>query len=82
MGFIIVEVCEANPLSSLDLDSLEERYPGVSVLQSECMSRCGLCAHNIYAYVNGRIVFANDVETCMQRICAQIEHDMAEMDEV
>lgn len=82
MGFIIVEVCESNPLSSLHLDFLEKRYLGVSVLHSECMSHCGLCEHNIYAYVNGQIVFANDTQTCIERICQRIEHVIAELNEV
>lgn len=82
MGFIIVEVCDSNLVSRLDLESLETRYPGVTILRSECMSRCGLCEFNAYAYVNGHIIFAKDEETCMTRICARIEQELAEMDEV
>lgn len=82
MGIIIVEVCDSNWMAGFDLDDLESIYPGVSVLHSECMSRCGMCEHNAYAYVNGKIVFAKDAETCYKRIRGRIEYEIALMDEV
>lgn len=82
MGFIIVEVCDSNPASALNLEFLETLYPGVTVLRSECMSKCGLCEHNVYAYVNGQIVFAKDANTCMAQICVQIEQELADLGEV
>lgn len=82
MGFIIVEVCESNWICDLNLESLEELYPGVSVLRTECLSRCGLCRQSPYAYVNGHIVFAKDAQTCFEKVKARIEYELALLDEV
>lgn len=67
-GVIIVEVCESNPMNCSELEELEFTYPGVVLLQTECLSRCGLCEHNAFVYVNGEIVFARDRTTCMARL--------------
>ncbi|UNO48837.1 YuzB family protein [Alicyclobacillus acidoterrestris] len=77
MDIVLVEVCDSNPISLLDLEALEGMYPGVTVLRTECLSQCGLCAHNAYAYVDGNIVFAKDPETCLARIRQRIEQHLA-----
>lgn len=76
MGIVIVEVCESNFISQLNLESLEALYPGVSVLRTDCLSKCGVCQYNAYAYVNGQIVFAKDVQTCFERIQAKVEEEL------
>ncbi|MFB5193132.1 DUF1450 domain-containing protein [Alicyclobacillus fastidiosus] len=81
MDIVLVEVCDSNPISNLNLEELEVEYPGVSVLRTECLSKCGLCEHNVYAYVNGHIVFAKDPDTCLKRIRSRIERDLAWLDE-
>lgn len=82
MGIIVVEVCDSNWMSGFDLEDLEVLYPGVSVIRSECMSKCGMCEHNAYAYVNGKIVYAKDAEMCFKRIKERIEYEFSLMDEV
>jgi len=76
-GVIVVEVCVSNPLSAYPLAALEEEFPGVSVLESECLSLCGLCQHNAYAYVNGKLVFAKDAKTCYERLRQRIAEEQA-----
>ncbi|GMA56880.1 uncharacterized protein YuzB (UPF0349 family) [Alicyclobacillus sacchari] len=71
-GVIVVEVCASNPLAAYPLGELEEEFPGVTVLETECLSLCGLCQHNAYAYVNGRLVFAKDPKTCYERLRQRI----------
>ncbi|WAH37625.1 DUF1450 domain-containing protein [Alicyclobacillus dauci] len=81
MGIVIVEVCDSSLMSGFNLEELESLYPGVSVLRSECLSKCGLCHVSPYAYVNGHIVFDRDPDTCYEKIKQRIEYEFALMDE-
>ena len=77
MGIVIVEVCEVNPASGLDLDSLEETYAGVSVMRTQCLSNCAQCASVPYAYVNGELLTAHDRETLWNNLRQAIETELA-----
>ncbi|MDB5085404.1 MAG: hypothetical protein JWN30_2290 [Bacilli bacterium] len=77
IGFVLVEVCDSNWVSALDLEDLEQQYPGVSVLRSECLSLCEFCRESAYALVNGEIVSAATAEQCLIRIKEKIEQELA-----
>jgi len=56
---------------------LETEYPEVSVIQTDCLSFCGMCAGSPYAMVNGHRVFAKTPEECLVKIREQIEKELA-----
>ncbi|GAK08158.1 DUF1450 domain-containing protein [Geomicrobium sp. JCM 19038] len=64
MGIIIVELCQSNAITKLEIESiLEEKYPEVDVIESECLSTCGLCALRPFALVNGNRIFGDSLKS-------------------
>ncbi|AZK49022.1 DUF1450 domain-containing protein [Paenibacillus lentus] len=80
MGIVVVEVCDSNLLSSLELEQLEEEYPEIAVLRLDCLSLCGLCKLRPYAMVNGKRVFAKTAGECVQLIKQTIEEELRAFD--
>ncbi|KEO84406.1 DUF1450 domain-containing protein [Tumebacillus flagellatus] len=76
MGIVIVEVCDVNPASALDLEQLEEDNPGVSAIRTPCLSNCTMCASTPYAYVNGELIAHEDRETLWTMIKAAVEQEL------
>lgn len=76
MGIVVVEVCDSNLMSALELEDLEEEYPEIAVLRSDCMNLCGLCKLRPYAMVNGNKVFAKTTEECIALIRQSIEEEL------
>jgi uncharacterized protein YuzB (UPF0349 family) len=81
MGIVIVEVCDVNPASGLDLEKLEEEFPGVTVIRTPCLSNCTQCASLPYAYVNGEILTADDRESLLDRIKQAIAKELQDWEE-
>ncbi|MFD2168803.1 DUF1450 domain-containing protein [Tumebacillus lipolyticus] len=77
MGIVIVEVCDVNPASGLELESLEIKYPGTSVIRTPCLSNCSQCAQHPYAYVNGEIYWADTTDQLWNKLQAAIEQELA-----
>ncbi|WP_188383248.1 DUF1450 domain-containing protein [Ornithinibacillus halotolerans] len=78
MGIVVVEVCDGNAITTLDLEEiLEKEYPEVAVLSSDCLSFCGLCRVKPYAIVNNRRIFGKTPEECLDKIRAAIEEELA-----
>ncbi|TCP59484.1 uncharacterized protein YuzB (UPF0349 family) [Tumebacillus sp. BK434] len=77
MGIVIVEVCDVNPASGLDLESLESAYPGTSVIRTSCLSNCSECALHPYAYVNGEIHWAETTDELWNTIKTAIAAELA-----
>ncbi|WP_251551113.1 DUF1450 domain-containing protein [Neobacillus muris] len=78
MGIVVVEICDSNLMSLLDLEAiLEAEYPEVAVLRNECMSFCGMCAKRPYAIVNGKRIFAKTQEECLTLIREKIEEELS-----
>uniref|UniRef100_UPI00403F047C DUF1450 domain-containing protein n=1 Tax=Niallia sp. XMNu-256 TaxID=3082444 RepID=UPI00403F047C len=78
MSVIIVEICESNTITKFDLETiLESEYPEVSVLETDCLSFCGMCARSPYAMVNGKRIFAKTPEECLVKIRKQIQEELA-----
>lgn len=78
MGVVVVEVCDGNLITELDIESIiESEYPEVAVLMNECLSFCGMCAVRPYAIVNGTRVFAKTPEEALDKIRTKIEEELA-----
>jgi len=78
MGIVIVDICSSSLIHAQHLEKiLEEEYPEVAVLESSCLSFCGMCARLPYAIVNGKRVFAKTQEECIELIKQQIEEELA-----
>lgn len=79
MGIVIVEVCDGNIITSVDIeDIIEGEYPEVAVLINDCLSYCGLCALRPYAIVNNKRVFGETIEECLNKIREEIEKELAQ----
>jgi uncharacterized protein YuzB (UPF0349 family) len=76
MGIVIVEVCDVNPASGLDLEQLEQEYPGVSVIRTPCLSNCTQCAAVPYAYINGEFVSATDPQALWNELKLAIVEEL------
>ncbi|MDR9854197.1 DUF1450 domain-containing protein [Paenibacillus sp. VCA1] len=77
MGIIIVEICDGSLIREIDIaDLLEAEYPEVAVLESTCLSFCGICARRPYALVNGKRIFAKTAEECLDLIRQCIEKEL------
>lgn len=77
MGIVVVEICDSNLMSALELEHLEELYPEIAVLRADCMNLCGLCKLRPYALVNGKRVIGKTTEECIENIKAAIEAELA-----
>ncbi|RTR36303.1 DUF1450 domain-containing protein [Robertmurraya yapensis] len=78
MGIVIVDICDASLIKALDIEAiLEEEYPEVAVIESSCLSFCGMCAKRPYAIVNGKKIFAKTAEECLELIKKQIEIELS-----
>ncbi|WP_019156256.1 DUF1450 domain-containing protein [Robertmurraya massiliosenegalensis] len=78
MGIVVVEICDGSLINELPIEEiLEEEYPEVAVLESSCLSFCGMCAKRPYAIVNGKRIFAKTAEECLELIKKQIEIELA-----
>jgi uncharacterized protein YuzB (UPF0349 family) len=80
MGIVIVEVCDVNIASGLDLESLETKYSGTSVIRTPCLSNCSQCALRPYAYVNGEIYWAETTDALWDALQKAIEQELAELE--
>lgn len=76
MGIVVVEVCDSNLLSALELENLEEEFPEVAVLRLDCLGLCGLCKLRPYAMVNGSRVSGKTTEECLDQIRLKIQEDL------
>lgn len=73
---VVIEVCDVNSAAALDLESIEETYPGVSVIRNPCLSQCAQCAVAPFAYINGEILTGTDKETLLQDLKAAVEAEL------
>lgn len=78
MGIVIIDVCSANLLTSIDIEGIiEGEFPEAAVVTNSCQSVCGLCAKAAYAYVNGKMIHGKTPEECLERIRKQIIKELA-----
>ncbi|MFC4023460.1 DUF1450 domain-containing protein [Oceanobacillus longus] len=78
MGIVVVEVCDGNAITTLDIEGIiEAEFPEVAVLMNECLSFCGLCALRPYALVNNKRVSGKTPEECLGKIREQIKKELA-----
>ncbi|GAE26775.1 hypothetical protein JCM9140_2871 [Halalkalibacter wakoensis JCM 9140] len=78
MGIVVVEICDGNIITDIDIEKIiEEEFPEVAVIESSCLSFCGMCAKRPYAIVNGKRIFAKTVDECLIKIRKQIQSELA-----
>ena len=78
MGIIVVEICDGSLITQIDVEAiLENEFPEVAVLESSCLSFCGMCAKRPYAIVNGKRIFAKTPEECLDLIREHIKTELA-----
>ncbi|MGM8211497.1 DUF1450 domain-containing protein [Virgibacillus sp. W0430] len=78
MGIVIIDICDGNAITTLDIEEILEReFPEVAVLINECLSYCGLCAIRPYALVNGKRVIGKTPEDCLDKIRAAIKEELS-----
>ena len=76
--FIIVEVCDANLFTTIDIEKVtEEEFPEVAVIINQCLSFCGLCRAVPYAIVNNKRVFGKTPEECLDKVRAAIKEELS-----
>ena len=77
MGIVIIDVCSANQLTKLDIESiLEDEFPEVAVVINQCLSYCGLCGRNPFAHVNGKLIAGRTVEQCLDKIRDAVQKEL------
>jgi len=78
MGIVVVEVCDSNAITTLNIEEIiESEFPEVAVLTNECLSFCGLCRVRPYALVNNKRVFGKTPEECLENIREQVKKELA-----
>jgi uncharacterized protein YuzB (UPF0349 family) len=78
VGIIVVEVCDGNLITSVDIEGIiESEFPEVAVLMNECLSFCGLCRVRPFALVNNRRIFGKTPEECLDNIRKAIKEELA-----
>ncbi|MBB6452482.1 uncharacterized protein YuzB (UPF0349 family) [Salirhabdus euzebyi] len=78
MGIVVVEICDGSLINEIDVESIiEAEYPEVAVMESSCLSFCGMCANRPYALVNGKRIFGKTAAECLDKIKTQIEEELA-----
>lgn len=64
-------------VKAIDVEKLlETEYPEVAVIESNCLSFCGMCARRPYAIVNGKRIFAKTAEESIKLIKNHIESEL------
>lgn len=71
-GFILIEVCDANPACCDKLFQLESEYEGVSIIENTCMSECELCASRPYLFLDSQIITAETVDELIAATVSRI----------
>jgi len=81
MGIVVVEICDGNMITIIDLESiLEQEFPEVAVLMSDCLSFCGMCAVRPYAIVNNKRIYGKTPEEALEKIRQAIRDELAQYD--
>lgn len=71
-----MEVCDRNGIMLQPLDELEQQFPEAAVLKTNCLDDCNLCRGRPFALVNGKRVFAENGEACMQKIRQAVQEEL------
>src|SRR5699024_9584898 len=78
MGIVVVDVCQANLLATVDIEEILEReFPEVAVLLNNCLNFCGLCGRVPFAQVNGKIIHGKTIDDCVENIKSAIKKELA-----
>ena len=76
--FIIVEVCDANLFTTIDIEEvIEGEFPEVAVIINQCLSFCGLCRAVPFAIVNNKRIFGKTPEECLDKVREAIKEELS-----
>lgn len=76
--FIIVEVCDANLFTTIDVEEvIEGEFPEVAVIINQCLSFCGLCRAVPFAIVNNKRIFGKTPEECLDKVRTAIKEELS-----
>ncbi|RFU69850.1 DUF1450 domain-containing protein [Peribacillus saganii] len=51
MGIVVVEICDGSLITEIPLEEiLEKEYPEVAVVESSCLSICGMCENSFLKF--------------------------------
>lgn len=78
LGIVVVEVCTRNQMNIDKLDEIEDKFPEVAVMRTDCLNHCNLCRARPYAFVNEKRVFEKTPEECMETIEKTVEAELKE----
>lgn len=78
-GLVLVEVCDANPACVPELFQFEQQLPGVSVLETSCLSECDLCEQSPYVLVDGQVQEATDMPSLLTLLKQVLTHRLADL---
>ncbi|WP_152395827.1 DUF1450 domain-containing protein [Paenibacillus guangzhouensis] len=67
LGLIVVEVCESNAMAALPLEDLEEEFPEVAIMRTDCLNMCALCKAKSYVMVDNQRVASSDRDICLAK---------------
>ncbi|WP_017185685.1 YuzB family protein [Alkalibacillus haloalkaliphilus] len=82
MGIVLVEICDGNLMTEVDLEGIiESEYPEVDVIENTCLNQCGMCAVRPFALVNNRRIFGKTPEQCVEKIKKAIDEELAAFNE-
>jgi len=76
LGIVAVELCDRNALALEALEELEEKYPEVAVIRTNCLNMCNLCRARPYAFVNGQRIFAKTNDECKAKIEQAVQEEL------
>ncbi|HLQ73465.1 MAG TPA: DUF1450 domain-containing protein [Bacillota bacterium] len=78
MGIVLVDVCSGNVMTTVDIEQIiETEFPEVAVIINDCLSYCGLCGVRPFVLVNGKIVFGQTVDECLDKIREEIKKELS-----
>ena len=76
--FIIVEVCDANLFTTIDIEEvIEGEFPEVAVIINQSLSFCGLCRAVPFAIVNNKRIFGKTPEECLDKVREAIKEELS-----
>lgn len=79
LSLVFVEVCDANLACREELFELENENPSVSVMETECMSQCELCALHPYVFINGDLLYTDSPDSLIQQAKDKVHEILSDM---
>ncbi|MFC3745173.1 DUF1450 domain-containing protein [Paenibacillus sp. GCM10012306] len=66
LGLVVVEVCTRNSIAALPLEDLEDEFPEVAIMRTDCLTMCNMCRAVPYVMVGNKRVYAKTMDQCLE----------------